>query len=539
MHWGLCCKVFHAQVTRRYLMNKPLILLLILVAIGSGPVGAQTIADASMTLIDHDGNGFANIGDEVEVSVVVNGAVTGTSVRVFNNNLFESAGPFNLFKVTPGFGDGIEYARTLPIGPGSHDGVAAGSVNFLVQVRLNGVTMGDVTDLTMDGVTELIDNSPPAASNAVFTGPAGTLIPGTEFEVGIDASDGGGSVQVTADLSRLGLGDSVPIPLLAGDSWLLDGEQIQEATISEQVSLAQDRSIVFTVTDDAGNLTVYDSAADSQIRTVDNVSPPAPQLLAFQRATNFDNATDLFDLVVTDGPDPVDQFGEPLLNQSGQPITYSDLMSGGNIDIDFSASGQPFNALTTVGYNSNGTLVQLNLPFSEYAESKMLEFRAQPAKFSGLSGEVDLDSVVIQRGVVEAILLAPEEGQVIGNGPGAQLSSVIAQPVGPLADYAIQSNFRAYFRDVGNPNTQDFLSLIPGPDGTFVEDLVVDADDFWTAGFGTDVDMVARPTFRVNGVTLRNLTPNVAYQNNPIVRIEIDPDLRADPVFEDRFEEQP
>ena len=520
-------------------MSNRWILLLVLVVLGSGPAWAQSISSATMTLIDHDGNGYANIGDEVEVSVVVDGAVTGTSVRIFNNDLFQSAGPFDLYKVTPGFGDGIEYAQTLPIGPGStHDGVAAGSVEFLAQVRLGGVTIDDKTDLSLDGVTELIDNVPPAVSNAVFTGPAGTLTTGTEFEVGIDASDGGGPISVTADLTRLGLGDSVPIPHLLGDTWLLDSEQIQEAAISEQVSLAQDRSIVFTVTDAAGHVTVHDSAADGQIRTVDNVSPPAPQLRAFQRATNFDTAQDLFDLVVTDGPDPVDQFGEPLLDESGQPITYSDLMAGGMIDIDFSASGQPFNSLTTVGYNSNGTLVQLDLPFSEYAESKMLEFRAQPAKSSGLSGEDQVDSVVIQRGVVEAIFLAPEEGQVIGNEPGVKLSSVIAQPVGPLADYAIQSNFRAYFRDVANPNTLEFMGLVPGPDGTFVETFVLFADDFWGAGFGTEVDMAPRPGFRVNGVALRNLTPAVAFQNNPIVRIEIDRDLRDDPVFEDRFEAQ-
>ena len=260
-------------------MSNRWILLLVLVVLGSGPAWAQSISSATMTLIDHDGNGYANIGDEVEVSVVVDGAVTGTSVRIFNNDLFESAGPFDLYKVTPGFGDGIEYAQTLPIGPGStHDGVAAGSVEFLAQVRLGGVTIDDKTDLSLDGVTELIDNVPPAVSNAVFTGPAGTLTTGTEFEVGIDASDGGGPISVTADLTRLGLGDSVPIPHLLGDTWLLDSEQIQEAAISEQVSLAQDRSIVFTVTDAAGHVTVHDSAADSQIRTVDNVSPPAPQL---------------------------------------------------------------------------------------------------------------------------------------------------------------------------------------------------------------------------------------------------------------------
>ena len=213
-------------------------------------------------------------------------------------------------------------------------------------------------------------------------------------------------------------------------------------------------------------------------------------------------------------------------------------MSGGTIDIEFSASGQPFNSLTTVAYNSNGTLVQLNLPFAEYAESKMLEFRAEPAKSSGLSGEDEVDSVVIQRGVVEAIILEPEDGHVVGNGPDLELSNVIVQAVGPLADYAVETSFRLYFRDVANPSTVNWLPLDAEADGTFILNLGVPASDFNAAGFGSEVDMVVRPTFQVNGVTLRHLPPAVAFQNNPIIRLGIDQDLLPDTIFPDRFEAQ-
>lgn len=511
------------------------ILFSVLVVVISGPAWGQTIASAAMTLIDHDGNGFANIGDEVEVSVVANGTVPGTSVRIFNVDLFESAGPFSLYKISPGFGDGIEYARTLTIGPGSHNGVEASSVDFIVQARLDGSTTDDLVNLNLGGVTELIDNSPPTATNAVFTGAAATLITGTAFEVGIDASDGGNPVQVLADLSRLGLGDAVAIPNQSGETWLLDGEQILEAATSEQVSQSQDRSIVFTVTDAAGHVVNYDSAADNQVRMVDNVSPPPPQLKAFQRASNFSSTEDLFDLVVTDGPDPMDQFGEPLLNDSGQPITYSALMAGGTIDVYYSVSGQPSDLLTTLGYNSNGSLVMLNLPFTEFAEGKSLDFEVRPVKSSGLSGDGDNDSLIIQRGVVEAIILEPEGSIVVGNGPELSLSSVVAQLVESLAAYAAPT-FRAYVRDVANPGVIEFIDMVAQPDGTYTQSFFPDADDFIGAGFGTDVDLVIRPVLTVNGVALRVLPPSVVFQNNPTIRLEIDPDLQSDAVFQDRFE---
>jgi hypothetical protein len=518
-------------------MRNRSILFLILVVMGAGPVWGQTIASASMTLIDNDDNGFANIGDAIEISVVVDGAVTGTSVRIFNSDLFESPGPYNLSKITPGFGDGIEYAITLPIGPGgSHDGVPASAVQFLVQVRLGGVTMDDLTNLTIDGITELIDNVPPVVDNAVFSGEPGVLITGDDFQAGVDASDGSGVIEVTANLSRLGLDDSVSIPHQGGETWLLDTEQIQEALTSDQVSLAQDRSIVFTVTDAAGNATVHDSASDSQVRTVDNVSPPAPEFLAVQRATWFNASEDLFDLVITDGPDPTGQNGSPLLDESGQPITYSDLMAGGTFDVYWSVGGQPFELLTTTTYSANGSLVQLNLPFSEFAESKLLEFQVEPVKNSTLAGEPASDSTVIQRGVVEAIIVKPEDGYVVGNGLEVSLSSSVTQPVGPLADFAVEPNYRLYFRDVANPGVIDSIDLVAGPDGTFIQDIVLSANDFVAAGFGSEVDVVVRPSFQVNGVTLRNLTPALAFQNNPVIRIEIDPDLLGDTIFLDRFE---
>lgn len=518
-------------------MRNRWVLLLALAVVGSGPAWAQSIASTSMTVVDHDGNGFASIGDEIEISVVVDGAVTGTLVRLFDNALFESAGPFNLYKVTPGFGDGIEYARTLTVGPGdTHDGVVASSVEFLVQARVSGVTQDD-TFVTLEDA-EWIDNVPPATTDARFTASASTLIPGTEFEVGIDASDGSGPVEVTADLSRLGLEGSVPIPHQADDTWLLEGEQVQEAMTSEQVSLAQDRSIVFTVTDAAGNVTVHDSASDDQIRLVDNVSPPPPNLKAFQRATNFDSAQDLFDLVLTDGPDPVDQFGEPLLNDSGQPITYSDLMASGETEFHFAASGEPFSSLTVVGYNSNGTLVQVNLPFTEFAENKLLEFQAQPIKSSGLSGEAGVDSLIIQRGVVEATILEPEGTVVVGNGPEVELSGVVAQPVEALSGYAAENGFRAYVRDVANPSVIEFIDMTAEQDGTYVQSFVVQASDFVAAGFGPDVDLVIRPVFTVDGVALRTLNPSIVFQNNPTIRLEIDPDLRGGAVFHDRFQAQ-
>ncbi len=518
-------------------MRKRSILIFVLFVMGAGPVWGQTIASASMTLIDNDDNGFANIGDAIEVSVVVDGAVTGTSVRIFNSDLFESVGPYNLSKITPGFGDGIEYAITLPIGPGgSHDGVPASAVPFLVQVRLGGVTTDDLTDLTIDGITELIDNVPPVVDNAVFSGEPGVLITGDDFDAGVDATDGSGVIEVTANLSRLGLDDSVSVPHQSGDTWLLDTEQIQEALTSDQVSLSQDRSIVFTVTDAAGNVTAHDSASGSQVRTIDNVSPSAPEFLAVQRASSFTNAQDLFDLVIADGPGPIDQNGSPLLDESDQPIAYTDLMAGGTFDVYWSVGGQPFELLTTTTYSANGSLVQLNLSFAEFAEDDVLEFQVEPVKNSTLAGEAASDSLVIQRGVAEAIILEPEDGYVVGNGWEFNLSNSITQPVGPLADFAIQPNYRLYFRDVANPGIIDFIGLVPGPDGTFTQDLVLSASDFVAAGFGSEVDVVVRPSFQVNGVTLRNLTPAVAFQNNPVIRIEIDPDLLGDTIFPDRFE---
>jgi len=520
-------------------MRKRGILLALLCAALPGTIWAQNIADVTMTLIDHDGNGYANIGDEVEVSVVVDGVVPGTSARMFDNDLFEGAGPFHLDKITPGFGDGIEYARTLTIAPGAtHDGQDPGAVEFIAQVRVDGSTVDDKTDLTIDGVTELIDNVPPSVGNAVFDGATGLLITGDDFEVSVDASDGGGPIEVTADLSRLGLDDLVTIPFDAGDTWLLDTEQIQEALTSDQVSLSQERSVVFTVTDAAGNVTVHDSASDSQVRTIDNVSPAAPEFLAVQRATDFNNALDLMDLVVTDGPAPVDQSEDPLVDESGEPITYADLMADGVFNVYWSVGGQPFELLTSLNYDDSGHLVQQDLPFAEFAEGDTLEFQVEAVKSSSLAGETASDSLEIQRGVVEAIILDPEEGQVIGNGPEFKLSSVIVQPVGTLADYAVEQMFRLYFRDVDMPSELAHMDLLAAPDGTFIESFTVEANDFSGAGFGLEVDLAARPNFRVNGVNLRNLHPSVAFQNNPIVRIEIDWFLESDQVFEDRFEVQ-
>lgn len=40
-----------------------------------------------MTLIDQDGNGFTNVGDDFKIRVMVSDAEVGTSVGLLNNDL--------------------------------------------------------------------------------------------------------------------------------------------------------------------------------------------------------------------------------------------------------------------------------------------------------------------------------------------------------------------------------------------------------------------------------------------------------------------
>jgi len=513
-------------------------LLLVVLGLLSSPLWAQpTINSATMTLIDNDGNGIANVGDEIEISVIVDDVVMGTSVRIFNNDFFPSAGPYNLNKITPGLGDGIEWALTLPIVPGStHDLVTPESVEFLVQARVGGVTQDDLIDLTISGVTEHIDNVPPDVSNAIFSGSGSTLIVGDPFEVGVDASDEAGIEFVQADLRRLGLEESVPIPLTSGDTYFLDSEQIQEALSSDQVSLGQNRSIDFTVGDASGNTINYSSGNDGQTREVSNVTPEPAEVVAVQRATDFNNNQDLFDIVITNGADPVEESGDPMVDESGQPIKYSDVMNGGQYEVYWSTSDAPLQLLTTASYNDNGVLVQANFPFSEYAENKLLDFEIVPITSRGLTGAPETDNEVIQRGVVEGEVIFPEDGHVVGNGPDHELSELRARPVEGLDGYEPTSSFRVYFRDIAIPGILDWAEMVEQPDGTFLNDSPISADDLVGAGFGSQIAVFARPTFSINGVSLRILSPAIAFQNNLVLTYHIDPDLVSDLVFKDRFE---
>ena len=487
---------------------------------------AQAINSATMTLIDHDGNGFANIGDEVEVSVIVDGTISGTSVRIFNNDLFEGAGPFTLNKETAGFGDGIEYAITLPIGSGAtHDGADPLNVEFLIQTRLEGSTTDDLTDVTISGVSETIDNVPPAVSNSVFDDlGAGVLVTGADFEISIDAADGSGIASVTADLRRLGLSENVTVPFDAGETYLLDSEQIQEAQNQDQVSLNQSRSIVFTVTDEAGNMVTYDSAGDGQSRNVDNVTPSAPVVVAVQRATDFNNTKDLFDIVITNGENPLDENNNPLLDELGNVITFSSLMSGGQYDLYWNGGdgSSADDLITPFTYNDNGVLAEHDTPFSEIAEDDFLLFRAVPVKISGLQGDDDEDSVVVQRGIVEAEITTPEDGFLVGNTPST-LFDVHAQVVAGLDGYELLDfHTRVYVRDVANPGIIETIGMIPLPDGTMEPDFVASANDFAGVPFSDEFDAVVRPRFSINDVQLRTLTPAVVFQNNPVRTYNVD-----------------
>ncbi|MCH8495781.1 MAG: hypothetical protein LAT57_09155, partial [Balneolales bacterium] len=309
--------------------------LLLVLGFAKPSFAQPAINSATMTLIDNDGNGYANIGDEIEISVVVDDAVSGTSVRIFNNDIFPGAGPFNLTKVSTGFGNGIEYSLTLPIIQGTtHNGEDPGDVNFTIQVRLGGVTQDDQTDLNLSGIAETIDNVLPTVSNSVFDNlGAAVLVTGDAFELSIDATDDSGIGSITADLRRLGLGEEVSIPFDAGNTYTLDTEEIQQAQNQDQVSLNDSRSIVFTVTDEAGNSREFDSAEDAQTQNVDNVTPSAPVVVAVQRASDFNNSQDMFDVVITNGEDPLFSNGDPVLDENDNVITFESLMTGGNYDI--------------------------------------------------------------------------------------------------------------------------------------------------------------------------------------------------------------
>jgi hypothetical protein len=521
-------------------MKRRAYLILIVLGFLSSPLWAQpSINSATMTLIDNDGNGFANIGDEIEISVVVDDAVMGTSVRIFNNNFFPGAGPYSLHKITPGFGDGIEYALTLPIAPGTtHDNVTPESVQFVAQVRLGGVTQDDIVGLTISGVSETIDNVRPSVSNAIFSGSSSTLIVGDFFDVGIDASDGGSIAAVHADLRRLGLDESVPVPFMSGNTYFLESGQVQEASSGDQASLGENRSIVFTVSDLAGNTATYNSASDGQVRMVSNVTPAPAEVVAVQRATHYSNDQDLFDIVITNGPGPVDASGDPMVDGSGQPITYADVMNSGQYEVYWSASGEPFQLLTISSYNNNGVLVQLNLPFTEYAEGKLLSFQVVPNTSGGLTGASESDDVLIQRGVVEAEVFFPADGFVVGNGPAAELSELRARQVEGLEGYQTTGSFRVYFRDNSNPGFQEWMEMVEQPDGTYLNVSSVNADTFLGSGIGPSMSVVARPIFRINGVQLRVLTPAVTYQNNPVLTFYVDPNWVDQTFFHDRFEQQ-
>jgi len=492
-------------------------------ALGFTSAAAQTINSATMTLIDNDGNGYANIGDEVQISVIVDGAESGTSVRIFDNDLFAGAGPFNLNKITTGFGNNIEYAITLPIDSGTtHDGAASASVEFIIQVRLGGVTMDDLTSVTISGITESIDNVRPVLSNVVFDDlGAGTLVTGDDFEISIETNDGSGIASVTADLRRLGLGESVAVPFDAGDSYLLDSEQILEAQHQEQVSLNQNRSVVFTVTDEAGNASTRDSDDDGQNQDVDNVSPSAPVVVAVQRATNFDSSQDLFDIVITNGDNPRDENNDPLLDESGQQIMFSDLLAGGQYHVYWNGGdGVADDLLTSTGYQSNGVMVALNIPFSEYAEGESLLFRVVPVKDSGLEGADADDDINTQRGIVEAEILSPEDGFLVGNIPSDRFE-ITAQMVDGLDGYEL-INSRVYLRDVPNPGIHEFIDMLAMQDGTLQPNFIVSASDFSGAGFSDELEAVVRPQFRINGVQLRTLTPAIIFQNNPVRTYNVD-----------------
>lgn len=492
-------------------------------ALGFTSVEAQTINSATMTLIDNDGNGYANVGDEVQVTVIVDGAVSGTSVRIFNEDLFEGGGLFILNKITSGFGNNIEYSITLPIGDGTtHDGAAPASVEFTIQAREGGVTTDDLTDITISGITETIDNVLPALSNSVFDDlGAGTLVTGNDFEISIDAADGNGIATVTADLRRLGLEDFVSVPFNAFNTYSLDSEQILEAQNQEQVSLNQNRSILFTVTDQAGNVATRNSSDDGQDQSVDNVSPSAPVVVGVQRATNFDSSQDLFDVVITNGENPLDENGNPMTDEFGQEIAFNDLLAGGQYDVYWNGGeGVADDLLTSTGYNIDGVLVQINIPFSEYAEGETLLFRVVPVKNSGLEGADETDNVSSQRGVVEAEILSPLDGFLIGNLPSDRFD-VTAQMVAGLEGYELIDS-RVYIRDVPDPGVQEFIDMQVSPDGTLQPNFIVSGNDFSGAGFSDEFEAVVRPQFRINGVQIRTLTPAIAYQNNPVRNYNVD-----------------
>ncbi|TVQ28869.1 MAG: hypothetical protein EA370_16010 [Wenzhouxiangella sp.] len=210
-------------------------------------------------------------------------------------------------------------------------------------------------------------------------------------------------------------------------------------------------------------------------------------------------------------------------------------MSAGVYEVHWSASGPPFQQLATMACSNNGNLVQLNLSFSEHAESKLLDFKVVPITSGGLAGAPETDDVVIQRGVVEAEIITPEDGYVVGVGPEQDLSGLRARPVETLEGYVATSAFRVYFRDMDNPAIQTWTEMEEQPDGSFLIESPIDANDF--SGFGSSMAVVARPTFSINGVNLRVLTPAASFQNNPVLTYHIDPDLLSDLVFKDRFEQ--